>query len=78
MNLLRWTLFEGVEKTVVEQPSLYELLLQRQMLLNKINEVVDRHSVVRKSDRYPSLRLRFGKRSNPAAEVGASPADQQH
>lgn len=53
-----------VEKGVAEQPSLYDMLIQRELLMNKINEMVGRHLVVRKSERYPTMRLRFGKRSD--------------
>merc|ERR1712071_468843 len=53
------------EKTLSEQPSLYEMLVQRELLMNKINEALNRHSMVRKSGNYPTMRLRFGKRSVP-------------
>lgn len=40
---------------------LYELLLQREAL----DENLGAHQVTRKSSRTPSLRLRFGRRSDP-------------
>ena len=39
---------------------LYELLLQREAMEEQLNQP---HQLVRKSNRSPSLRLRFGKRS---------------
>ena len=68
-----------VEKGVAEQPSLYDMLIQRELLMNKINEIVGRHSVVRKSERYPTMRLRFGKRSDQSylAQLANSNAAKQ-
>ncbi|KAK6644437.1 hypothetical protein RUM43_000704 [Polyplax serrata] len=43
---------------------LYELLLKKQALDDQLNQS---HQVVRKSNRSPSLRLRFGKRRDPYA-----------
>ncbi|XP_032795997.2 ribosome-recycling factor, mitochondrial isoform X1 [Daphnia magna] len=43
----------------VEQPSLYELLLQRELLADKLDSEGRGHFVVRKSDRSPSLRRLF-------------------
>lgn len=39
-----------------DQPSLYELLLQRELLADKLDADARGHLVVRKSDRSPSLR----------------------
>lgn len=45
------------ERVNAEQPSLYELLLQRELLADKLMDAEGRgHFVVRKSDRSPSLR----------------------
>nr|CAD7589911.1 unnamed protein product [Timema genevievae] len=41
---------------------LYELLLQKEALENRLGQ----HEVVRKSNRSPSLRLRFGRRADPS------------
>ncbi|XP_018908146.1 short neuropeptide F isoform X2 [Bemisia tabaci] len=40
---------------------LYELLMQKEAL----NELAENHRMARKSARTPSLRLRFGRRSDP-------------
>ncbi|XP_063216803.1 short neuropeptide F [Bacillus rossius redtenbacheri] len=40
---------------------LYELLLQKEALEGRLGQ----HQVVRKANRSPSLRLRFGRRSDP-------------
>ncbi|XP_017776651.1 PREDICTED: short neuropeptide F, partial [Nicrophorus vespilloides] len=47
---------------------LYELLLQKEA----IEERIGAHQVARKSGRSPSLRLRFGRRSDPSL-IQASP-----
>ncbi|KAK4013103.1 Short NPF-like protein [Daphnia magna] len=60
----------------VEQPSLYELLLQRELLADKLDSEGRGHFVVRKSDRSPSLRLRFGRRADP--DVPRVSATSQH
>jgi len=67
--------YSEAEKGVAEQPNLYDMLIQRELLMNKINEMVGRHSVVRKSERYPTMRLRFGKRSDQSmlARLAANP-----
>lgn len=39
-----------------QQPSLYELLLQRELLADKLDSESRGHMMVRKSDRTPSLR----------------------
>nr|CAD7259427.1 unnamed protein product [Timema shepardi] len=44
---------------------LYELLLQKEALENRLGQ----HEVVRKSNRSPSLRLRFGRRADPSIAV---------
>ncbi|XP_046652660.1 short neuropeptide F-like [Daphnia pulicaria] len=59
-----------------EQPSLYELLLQREMLADKLESEGRGHLIVRKSDRSPSLRLRFGRRADP--DVPRVSAASQH
>lgn len=47
---------------------LYELLLQRDLIDAAGNPMIDpnQHRLVRKNQRSPSLRLRFGRRSDPA------------
>lgn len=40
---------------------LYELMLQKEALEERLG-----HQIVRKSSRSPSLRLRFGRRSDPS------------
>ncbi|XP_049797792.1 short neuropeptide F [Schistocerca nitens] len=44
---------------------LYELLLQREAEGARLAAAADDHQLVRKSNRSPSLRLRFGRRSDP-------------
>nr|CAD7431192.1 unnamed protein product [Timema monikensis] len=44
---------------------LYELLLQKEALENRLGQ----HEVVRKSNRSPSLRLRFGRRADPSIAI---------
>nr|CAD7456285.1 unnamed protein product [Timema tahoe] len=46
---------------------LYELLLQKEALENRLGQ----HEVVRKSNRSPSLRLRFGRRADPSIAAAA-------
>lgn len=41
---------------------LYEALLQREAMADNLYQ----HRIVRKKERSPSLRLRFGRRSDPA------------
>ena len=70
----------GEKGAGVDVPSLYELMLQRE-LMDKMMDNDRHHFVVRKSERYPSLRLRFGRRADPAmAPKGqmAPPEQQQH
>ncbi|XP_025411079.1 short neuropeptide F [Sipha flava] len=46
---------------------LYELLLQKDLIDSMGNSLIDpNHRMVRKNQRSPSLRLRFGRRSDPA------------
>ncbi|XP_050541150.1 short neuropeptide F-like [Daktulosphaira vitifoliae] len=49
---------------------LYDLLVQRELLDSITNPLVEaaaaQHRMVRKNQRSPSLRLRFGRRSDPA------------
>ncbi|XP_054280529.1 short neuropeptide F [Macrosteles quadrilineatus] len=42
---------------------LYEVLLQREAMADNL---LNQHRIVRKNNRSPSLRLRFGRRSDPA------------
>lgn len=48
--------YDAIDRLNVEQPSLYELLLQRELLADKLDSEGRGHFVVRKSDRSPSLR----------------------
>ncbi|XP_069674772.1 short neuropeptide F [Periplaneta americana] len=43
---------------------LYELLLQKEALENRLQQQ-GQHEIVRKANRSPSLRLRFGRRADP-------------
>ncbi|XP_021941220.1 short neuropeptide F-like [Zootermopsis nevadensis] len=43
---------------------LYELLLQKEALENRMQQQ-GQHEIVRKANRSPSLRLRFGRRADP-------------
>ncbi|XP_050422565.1 short neuropeptide F [Adelges cooleyi] len=49
---------------------LYDLLMQRELLESVANPLLEaaaaQHRMVRKNQRSPSLRLRFGRRSDPA------------
>lgn len=45
-----------VDRVSGDQPSLYELLLQRELLADKLDSDPRGHMMVRKSDRTPSLR----------------------
>jgi hypothetical protein len=51
-----YILLRDVDRLNGEQPSLYELLLQREMLADKLESEGRGHLIVRKSDRSPSLR----------------------
>jgi hypothetical protein len=53
---------------VSDAKDLYELLLQRDLIDSMGNSLIDpnQHRMVRKNQRSPSLRLRFGRRSDPA------------
>ncbi len=51
-----YILLRDVDRLNGEQPSLYELLLQREMLADKLDSEGRGHLIVRKSDRSPSLR----------------------
>jgi hypothetical protein len=51
-----YILWRDVDRLNGEQPSLYELLLQREMLADKLDSEGRGHLIVRKSDRSPSLR----------------------
>ncbi|XP_067006271.1 short neuropeptide F [Anabrus simplex] len=44
---------------------LYELLLQKEALEGRLTQPQGTHEIVRKSNRSPSLRLRFGRRADP-------------
>ncbi|XP_046682429.1 short neuropeptide F [Homalodisca vitripennis] len=46
---------------------LYEVLLQREAMADNL---LNQHRIVRKNNRSPSLRLRFGRRSDPAMYQG--------
>jgi hypothetical protein len=50
---------------------LYELLLQKEALENRLqqHDQHDQHEIVRKANRSPSLRLRFGRRADPLLTV---------
>ncbi|KAL4132510.1 hypothetical protein QTP88_009648 [Uroleucon formosanum] len=56
---------------------LYELLLQRDLMDSMGNSLIDpnQHRMVRKNQRSPSLRLRFGRRSDPALYQNAVNAE---
>nr|CAG4642049.1 EOG090X0DUK [Eurycercus lamellatus] len=54
-------LFEDYEGNRVEQPSLYELLLQRELMTDRLDADGRGHMMVRKSDRSPSLRRSYSK-----------------
>ncbi|XP_033607676.1 short neuropeptide F-like isoform X1 [Cryptotermes secundus] len=43
---------------------LYELLMQKEALENRLQQQ-GQHDIVRKANRSPSLRLRFGRRADP-------------
>nr|AXF48203.1 short neuropeptide f [Laodelphax striatellus] len=45
---------------------LYEMLMQREALADSFLDSSNSHRVVRKNNRSPSLRLRFGRRSDPS------------
>ncbi|XP_043581477.1 short neuropeptide F [Bombus pyrosoma] len=65
---------EVAEKTPVENiHELYRILMQRSALENAgLGETPLEHLMIRKSQRSPSLRLRFG-RSDPRSSVGILP-----
>ncbi|KAL0125236.1 hypothetical protein PUN28_004400 [Cardiocondyla obscurior] len=64
---------EMAEKTPAENiHELYRLLLQRNALENGLGGIPLEHLMIRKSQRSPSLRLRFG-RSGPHVSAGALP-----
>ncbi|XP_044742928.1 short neuropeptide F-like [Chrysoperla carnea] len=48
---------------------LYELLMQKEAIEDRLGK----HQIVRKSNRSPSLRLRFGRRSDPSIPLLNSP-----
>jgi hypothetical protein len=52
---------------------LYELLLQKEALENRLQQqqLQGQHEIVRKANRSPSLRLRFGRRADPLLTVRA-------
>ncbi|XP_050060635.1 short neuropeptide F [Aphis gossypii] len=56
---------------------LYEILLQRDLIDSMGNSLIDpnQHRMVRKNQRSPSLRLRFGRRSDPALYQNALNAE---
>lgn len=53
---------------ISDAKELYELMLQRDLIDSMGNSLIDpnQHRMVRKNQRSPSLRLRFGRRSDPA------------
>lgn len=54
---------------------LYELLLQKEALENRLQQqqqLQGQHEIVRKANRSPSLRLRFGRRADPQLTVRAT------
>lgn len=67
---------DGLKAVDDDLPAAVEQLLQQQLLQNLLayDQVKEpargagrvNHQKVRKSDRYPSLRMRFGRRSDPA------------
>lgn len=74
--------FIVAERVNGEQPSLYELLLQRELLADKMDAEGRGHFVVRKSDRSPSLRhyldVHFINRAaNPCFCAGSDSAGEQ-
>ena len=52
---------------------LYELLLQKEAMENRLQQqqLQGQHEIVRKANRSPSLRLRFGRRADPMLTVRA-------
>ncbi|RLU23174.1 hypothetical protein DMN91_005452 [Ooceraea biroi] len=64
---------EMAEKSPAENiHELYRLLLQRNALENALGGIPLEHLMIRKSQRSPSLRLRFG-RSGPHVSAGGLP-----
>lgn len=58
----------NTDRYISDAKDLYELLLQRDLIDSMGNSLIDpnQHRMVRKNQRSPSLRLRFGRRSDPA------------
>lgn len=56
-------LFEHSKRFFTGVRDLYEVLLQREAMADNL---MNQHRIVRKNNRSPSLRLRFGRRSDPA------------